>query len=93
MKILITIIVLAFVVWLAYSYFASNVEQLKYSVLEKRDNFEIRKYEKYIEASVEVDGVGRKALNDGFTILANYIFGGNFGSQKVAMTAPVLAGK
>lgn len=90
MKIIITISIIALVVWIIYSYFASNVEQLKYTVVEKRENYEIRKYDKYIEASVVVDGTGRLALNEGFRILANYIFGGNLGNQKVSMTAPVL---
>ena len=93
MKIFIIIIVVGILCWIAWSYFSSNVEQLKYTVVEKKEKYEIRKYEKYIEAKVEVDGLGRQALGDGFRILANYIFGGNLGNKQVAMTAPVLVGQ
>lgn len=91
MKIFLIIVALVLVAWIIYSYFASNVEQLKYVVLEKKEKYEIRKYNKYIEAAVVVDGTGDESLREGFRILANYIFGGNLGKQKVAMTAPVLA--
>jgi hypothetical protein len=91
MQIFIITVVVALVVWISYSYFSSNVEQLKYSVIEKRRNYEVRQYAKYIEASVVTDGEGSQALNNGFRILASYIFGNNLGNQKVAMTAPVLS--
>ena len=42
-----------------------------------------------IVAEVEVRGERTKALNEGFRLIADYIFGNNLSSKKVAMTAPV----
>ena len=67
----------------------SNVEQAKYTVSEKDGNIEIRDYAPMVVAEVEVSGERDKAINQGFRMIADYIFGNNTSSQKVAMTAPV----
>ncbi len=67
----------------------SQVEQPKYTVLESEGNIEIREYAPIIVAEVEVHGERMKALNQGFRLIADYIFGNNLSFQKVAMTAPV----
>ncbi|GGG20955.1 heme-binding protein [Rhodococcoides trifolii] len=53
------------------------------------DTVEIRRYEPRIAAETTVEGDEDKARNEGFRILAGYIFGGNQGGGKIAMTAPV----
>ena len=68
----------------------SNVEQAKYEVIEKQDNIEIRDYAPMIIAEVEVEGNRKEAINKGFRLIADFIFGNNAPAQKVAMTAPVL---
>lgn len=50
---------------------------------------EIRRYEPRIAAQTTVDADEEEARQEGFRRLAGYIFGGNGGKQKVAMTAPV----
>lgn len=67
----------------------SNVEQAKYTVVESHGNIEIRDYAPQIVAEVEVSGDRKTAINAGFRIIADYIFGNNTAAQKVAMTAPV----
>lgn len=67
----------------------SNVEQAKYSVVEKNDNIEIRDYAPMIVAETDVWGVREKAISEGFRTIADYIFGNNSTVQKVSMTAPV----
>jgi effector-binding domain-containing protein len=67
----------------------SQVEHPKYTVLESQGEIEIRQYAPMIVAEVEVKGERMKALNEGFRLIANYIFGNNLSSKKVAMTAPV----
>jgi len=67
----------------------SQVEQPKYTVLESAGDIEVRQYEPTIVAEVEVRGERMKALNQGFRLIADYIFGNNLSSKKVAMTAPV----
>lgn len=67
----------------------SKVEELKYKVILKEDNKEIRFYEDYIIAQVTVDTDG-ESENSAFRILAGYIFGGNTSKSKIAMTAPVI---
>ncbi len=67
----------------------SNVEQAKYSVIETHGIIEIRDYAPMIVAEAEVTGERKEAINQGFRIIADYIFGNNAPAQKVAMTAPV----
>jgi hypothetical protein len=67
----------------------SNVEQPKYKVVESDHGIEIRDYTPVIVAEADVSGERDKAIGEGFRIIADYIFGNNLSSQKVAMTAPV----
>jgi len=78
------------VVWSLWGYFSSRVEQAAYTVLEKKDGYEVRQYAPRIVAQTTVQGGYGKSLNEGFTIIAGYIFGGNTTQEKIAMTAPVL---
>jgi SOUL heme-binding protein len=68
---------------------ASAVEEPKYTVVRQYDGFEIREYAPYLVAEVVVPGPSEEAGNQGFRILAGYIFGKNKGERKIAMTAPV----
>lgn len=81
--------IVIFILWNVWGYFSSNVEQAEYSVLKKADDYEIRTYAPHIVAQTTVSGGYEDALNEGFRIIAGYIFGGNTSNQKVAMTAPV----
>lgn len=83
---LVAVVVLAAVLW---SQVVSRVEQPKYAVVESDQNIEIRDYPAVIVAEAEVAGTRDKAIGDGFRIIADYIFGNNLSSRKVAMTAPV----
>ena len=68
-------------------------ESPSYRVTETLGEIEIREYQPYIVAEAEVDGPLEDAGNQGFRILAKYIFGNNEGNAKVAMTAPVSQAK
>lgn len=50
---------------------------------------EIRRYGSRIAAETTIDADEEAARNEGFRRLARYIFGGNQGRTKIAMTAPV----
>ncbi len=66
-----------------------SIENPKYKVVERDNKFEIRDYEQYIVAEVDVEASYNSALNSGFGILAGYIFGGNSARASIAMIAPV----
>lgn len=69
-----------------------DIEQPDYQVLEKHDGYEIRAYESYIVAETVIEAENeREALNEGFRIVADYIFGNNASTEKVSMTSPVLS--
>jgi hypothetical protein len=72
-----------------WSPMARAIEEPKYSVVRQYDGFEIREYAPYLVAEVVVPGPAEEAGNQGFRILAGYIFGNNKGGRKIAMTAPV----
>lgn len=76
--------------WMAYGYFGSQVEQLKYTVLDSSKEYEIRQLEDHLIAETEVKGGFETATNSGFGIVAGYIFGGNKPKEKIAMTTPVV---
>ncbi|MGJ4948056.1 SOUL family heme-binding protein [Bradyrhizobium sp. HKCCYLS20291] len=67
----------------------SRVEQPKYDIVSRDGDFEIRAYAPMIIAQAEVQGARRPAIEEGFRIIAGYIFGANQGRMKIAMTAPV----
>jgi hypothetical protein len=65
------------------------IESPKYSILSKNESYEIRHYEPYIQAQVTIESDYETALNQGFRILASYIFGENRKKEHIAMTVPV----
>ena len=66
-----------------------TAEELKYSVVSKSGDFEIREYEPYISAVASMQGPYKEVQGDLFRLLAGYIFGKNSTESKIAMTAPV----
>jgi effector-binding domain-containing protein len=67
-------------------------ETPKYSLIKKVNEIEIRQYPPYIQAEVTVEGKNyRSSIENGFGILAGYIFGNNISKQKIEMTTPVQA--
>ena len=60
-----------------------------YKLVRTYDRFEIREYPAYTVAEVLMPGPAADAGNQGFRILAAYIFGKNRGDRKLGMTAPV----
>jgi hypothetical protein len=69
---------------------SNKVEQAKYTVVESQGNIQIRDYAPMIVAEAEVIGERKEAINQGFRIIADYIFGNNVPKRNVAMTAPVI---
>ena len=67
----------------------ADLETPKYKVLETAEPFEIRQYEPYMVAEVITEGERDDAVNAGFRLLADFIFGNNTVTQKIDMTAPV----
>jgi SOUL heme-binding protein len=66
------------------------VETPAYEVLRRDGPFELRRYGGYLTANVHVMASGYgQAANAGFNPLADYIFGNNRESGRIAMTAPV----
>ncbi|MEY2664237.1 MAG: hypothetical protein RIT04_45 [Candidatus Parcubacteria bacterium] len=80
-------------VWSAWGYFSSRVESVEYSVIESKQAYEVRLYPAHIVAQTTVKGAYGEALNEGFSIIAGYIFGGNTKKQSIAMTTPVIEKK
>ena len=68
---------------------AMALEEPVFEVLLTTKNYEIRHYEPYLIAEVDVDGSFKGSGNDAFRILAGYIFGDNRPGEKMQMTAPV----
>jgi len=68
----------------------SQVAQPKFKTISGQGKIEIREYAPMIVAEVEVAGERKQAINDGFRLIAGYIFGGNVAARKIAMTAPVI---
>ena len=68
---------------------AMAIEEPAYEVLLETKYYEVRRYQPYIVAEVDVDDDFKRAGNSAFRVLAGYIFGDNEPQQKMAMTAPV----
>ena len=87
----ITIILISILIlWSIWGYFSSNVEQAEYKVIKKTEDYEIREYSPHIIAEVTLQDNYDKPQNEGFRIIAEYIFGNNKVNTSIAMTAPVM---
>ena len=65
------------------------IDEPRYTVLRTYDAFEVRRYEPYLVAETLVSASADEAGNEGFRVLAGYIFGRNKGDRRIEMTAPV----
>lgn len=90
LMLVIYVLIVIVIAWSAWGYISSNVESAEYKVLVKNDNYEIRMYAPHIVAQTTVKGSYNKSLNEGFRIIAGYIFGNNTKKQNIEMTTPVV---
>lgn len=67
----------------------NRIEEPRHTIEYQVGALEIRSYEGVIAAEVEIRGERTTAINQGFSILAGYIFGSNKSTRKIGMTAPV----
>ena len=93
LKIVSVIAAIIFIFFISQSFtmsFSSGIEMYPYQVINKYEDFEIRKYEPRNFAYVKMPSDSyRNNSGNGFRVLAGYIFGGNENNQKIAMTSPV----
>lgn len=68
---------------------AMAVEEPAFRQVLREGAFELRDYPAGVAAEVTVAGEQKEAANQGFRLLAAYIFGANKRRQSIAMTAPV----
>jgi hypothetical protein len=68
---------------------AMAIEEPSYEVLLETKHYEVRRYQPYIVAEVDVDEDFKQSGNSAFRVLAGYIFGDNASQEKMNMTAPV----
>jgi hypothetical protein len=68
---------------------AMAIEKAKYTVIEKKDEFEIRQYDSQIVAETYVEGALEDVGDEGFRRLYGYISGDNTKKESISMTAPV----
>jgi hypothetical protein len=65
-------------------------EEPNYAIVRKLGEIELRRYAPYAVAEVLMQGAASDVGNQGFPILAGYIFGKNKGERKFEMTSPVI---
>lgn len=63
-------------------------EEPAFLIEKTTPTYDIRKYDGTLVAETEVDSNFEQATNEGFRILASYIFGNNQSKTKVKMTTP-----
>ena len=66
-----------------------KVKEPPFTIIHSALPFETRLYQPTVTAQVEVSGERKSAINAGFRLLADYIFGNNTTREKITMTAPV----
>ncbi len=85
------VVIAGIIIWTIGSYTVIwTIEEPAYTVRENKDGYEIRDYAPYIKAEAEVTGTYQEATEQGFRIIADYIFGNNQKRESISMTTPVL---
>jgi hypothetical protein len=88
-NVLTVLAVLCIVAALTPTVIAMASDEPAYTVETKDGDFEIRRYAPLLAAEVIVTGERSTAINQGFRLLADFIFGNNTSKKKIDMTAPV----
>lgn len=70
--------------------FYKGYEMSAYTVLEKKESYEIRSYQSQLTARITMAAGREDAINAGFRHLFDYISGDNITKTKIAMTTPVM---
>ena len=84
-------ILLVFFVWQIYSASSSSkYDQMDVQQLGTIDGIDFKIYKKYTKASLAINSNDMRNANSKFSILANYIFGGNQDNTQIGMTSPVI---
>ena len=86
--IIIPLLILGF--WIFIPFFLENP---KYTILEKNNYFQIRKYDEMTIAKIITVGERYDGLRKGFIPLARYIGAKERDGPKISMTAPVMQQK
>ena len=81
---------LIFGFWILIPFFLENP---KYTILEKNNHFQIRKYDEMTIAKITTVGERYEGLRKGFIPLARYIGAKDREGPKISMTAPVMQQK
>lgn len=68
----------------------AGTEEPPYQLDRTMGAVEVRTYAPRLAAQTEVEGEKQAALNEGFSRIADYIFGANVSRSSIAMTAPVV---
>ena len=87
---LIILPLLIFGFWILIPFFLENP---KYTILEKNNHFQIRKYDEMTIAKITTVGERYEGLRKGFIPLARYIGAKDRKGPKISMTAPVMQQK
>ena len=87
---LIILPLLIFGFWILIPFFLENP---KYTILEKNNHFQIRKYDEMTVAKITTVGERYEGLRKGFIPLARYIGAKDREGPKISMTAPVMQQK
>ena len=87
---LIILLLLIFGFWILIPFFLENP---KYTILEKNNHFQIRKYDEMTIAKITTVGERYEGLRKGFIPLARYIGAKDREGPKISMTAPVMQQK
>lgn len=82
-------LVLLVVVGAAAGPIMSQVEQPEYKIEATNGSIEVRSYDPMIAAEAVIEGERKAAINQGFRLIAAYIFGANKPNAKIGMMAPV----
>lgn len=69
---------------------ASALEEPAFEVVAQFKHFEVRRYDPFVIAEVEINGSFEEAGNQAFNTLFEYISGANYTTTEMEMTAPVL---
>lgn len=89
MKNYLAIIALALITFTSTTGNVMAAEEIKYDVVNKEGDIEIRQYKPVVVAEVTVTGSEDEAANKAFRTLFDYISGENSAEQSIPMTAPV----